>query len=157
MLGNTVVVNAVVHAYDLCTADHAPGDERQVDVRYGVPRLEFGDRVLTRDKSSELCPRRDGGGAVHRFQMYAATVDAPQTDVAIAHLVKQVVDYLAAGLELYLACDGRSEDSRMDSLDSAVVAQRISDHRRAGRYGEGFGPVHILSGPPWARPAPVRS
>ncbi|MET8430577.1 amidohydrolase family protein [Nocardia sp. NPDC004860] len=163
MLGNTVVVDAVVHPYDLCSANQAPGAERQLEAVYGAHRLAFGDRyrdhVLTREEffadfSYEAMaealfvespvdfavihslpslgfvrdhvtkPARAAALVAkypQRFQMYA-TVDAPQTDVAIAQLEQQVADYQVIGLKLYPAFfyDGRGEGWRMDSLEYAA-------------------------------------
>jgi predicted TIM-barrel fold metal-dependent hydrolase len=54
MLGGSVVVDAVVHPYDLSPANQAPGAEAQLAAVYGAHRMAFGDRygdhVLTNDE-----------------------------------------------------------------------------------------------------------
>lgn len=54
MLGDRVVVDAVVHPFNVGTENRAPGAEAQLEAIYGAHRIAFGDRygeyVLERDE-----------------------------------------------------------------------------------------------------------
>jgi predicted TIM-barrel fold metal-dependent hydrolase len=123
VLGSDVVVDAVVHPFNVGATNRAPDAEAQLDALYGahqlhaLPNLGFGrTHVTAPDRVAAL-----GAKYPDRFIVYA-TVDTPITDAAIAELERQAATFPVRGLKLYPAFfyDGTGEGWRLDGPDFAT-------------------------------------